>query len=192
MRVKLPRPVRVQVLAATWSASMPTGYPANERCRAGSVRFDHRRARRNGSKNPCHPGHADFDWNELNRDMKHAVAVHDAQLLDVRVLSKGLRKQARYCWRPKPSITPPLPTERSRRRQTQHRVVQTHRSRRHGSAGLAVAPKEMPDWLAQRAKRAGLELDRDALGYLANSVEGNLLAAAQEVEKLALAGLLNR
>jgi len=52
-----------------------------------------------------------------------------------------------------------------------------------------VAPKEMPGWLAQRGKRFGLEMSRDALAYLAHRVEGNLLAAAQEIEKLALAGL---
>ena len=41
----------------------------------------------------------------------------------------------------------------------------------------------------QRGQRVGLELSRDALAHLASSVEGNLLAAVQEIEKLALAAL---
>lgn len=47
-------------------------------------------------------------------------------------------------------------------------------------------PAELPAWLQQRLQSRGLELDRDAVLLLATRVEGNLLAAAQEVEKLAL------
>lgn len=49
-----------------------------------------------------------------------------------------------------------------------------------------VAPADMPGWVQQRAKRAGLVLDEDAGALLAERAEGNLLAGAQEVEKLAL------
>ena len=44
----------------------------------------------------------------------------------------------------------------------------------------------LPQWLQQRMRSRGLEVDRDALSLLAARVEGNLLAAAQEVEKLVL------
>lgn len=47
-------------------------------------------------------------------------------------------------------------------------------------------PAELPAWLQQRLRKYGLELDHDAVALLATRVEGNLLAAAQEVEKLAL------
>lgn len=45
---------------------------------------------------------------------------------------------------------------------------------------------ELPAWIGARLARHGLEADRDTLAYLAERVEGNLLAAHQEVEKLAL------
>ena len=48
---------------------------------------------------------------------------------------------------------------------------------------------EFRRWLAARARRAGLALDADALAFLGESVEGNLLAAAQEIEKLRLLDL---
>ena len=45
---------------------------------------------------------------------------------------------------------------------------------------------ELPRWLAQRAGAMGLTVERDALDLLAERVEGNLLAAVQELEKLRL------
>ena len=49
-----------------------------------------------------------------------------------------------------------------------------------------LGPRELPAWLDQRLKSRELILERDALMALCERVEGNLLAAAQEVEKLAL------
>lgn len=49
-----------------------------------------------------------------------------------------------------------------------------------------VDQKYMPGWLTQRLKAKGIQADRDAVNILAERVEGNLLAAQQEVEKLAL------
>jgi DNA polymerase-3 subunit delta len=44
----------------------------------------------------------------------------------------------------------------------------------------------LPQWITGRAARHGLTFDRDAAGLLAERIEGNLLAAHQEIEKLAL------
>ena len=52
----------------------------------------------------------------------------------------------------------------------------------------------LPDWIAERMKRQGQSADADTLTFLAQKVEGNLLAAFQEIQKLALlfpAGLLS-
>jgi len=56
-------------------------------------------------------------------------------------------------------------------------------------AWLPVWPIErarLPQWLQQRAKAAGLELAEEAAGLLAERCEGNLLVAAQEIDKLSL------
>lgn len=45
---------------------------------------------------------------------------------------------------------------------------------------------QLPAWLAQRAQQLGLSVEREALRWLASQLEGNLLAARQELEKLAL------
>ena len=49
-----------------------------------------------------------------------------------------------------------------------------------------VSLRELPGWIANRMQRAGLKPDRDAVALIADRVEGNLLAANQEIEKLRL------
>ncbi|MGD8999563.1 MAG: DNA polymerase III subunit delta [Granulosicoccaceae bacterium] len=46
--------------------------------------------------------------------------------------------------------------------------------------------RQLPGWLGARLRQRGLEADAAALDLLAERVEGNLLAAAQEIEKLHL------
>ncbi|MCH7853298.1 MAG: DNA polymerase III subunit delta [Proteobacteria bacterium] len=49
-----------------------------------------------------------------------------------------------------------------------------------------VALRELPAWIAARMKKLGLQPDREAVRIIADRVEGNLLAAQQEIEKLRL------
>ncbi len=58
-------------------------------------------------------------------------------------------------------------------------------------AGAIIMPRpptleQLPAWIGERLARHGLEADRQTLAFLAARVEGNLLAAHQEIEKLAL------
>lgn len=53
---------------------------------------------------------------------------------------------------------------------------------------FAIDAAAFPGWLQARAQRLGLRLDADALRLLAERTEGNLLAAAQTLEKLCLLG----
>ena len=50
----------------------------------------------------------------------------------------------------------------------------------------AVSGAALPQWIQGRLKQAGLEIEADALSLFAERVEGNLLAAKQEIDKLAL------
>jgi len=59
------------------------------------------------------------------------------------------------------------------------------------TAGVSVAanpvlPDRLPQWLAGRLEQQGQQADQATLLFLADMVEGNLLAAQQEVQKLAL------
>ena len=57
--------------------------------------------------------------------------------------------------------------------------------------GLVVVAAEMtrdrlPEWIARRLQQHGVTLEREAAELLADRVEGNLLAARQEIERIAL------
>ena len=49
-----------------------------------------------------------------------------------------------------------------------------------------VGARELPGWIANRMRSVGLQPERDAVALIAERVEGNLLAAGQEIEKLRL------
>lgn len=49
-----------------------------------------------------------------------------------------------------------------------------------------VGVRELPGWINQRMRQSGLLPDRDAVAMIVERVEGNLLAARQEIEKLTL------
>ena len=50
---------------------------------------------------------------------------------------------------------------------------------------------ELPAWISRRMMVAGLKADRAAVAMLAELVEGNLLAAQQEIDRLSLHGVKN-
>ncbi|WP_181918708.1 DNA polymerase III subunit delta [Wenzhouxiangella sediminis] len=49
-----------------------------------------------------------------------------------------------------------------------------------------VKPQRLPQWIAQRLSSRGIRADQSACRFLAERLEGNLLAAAQEIERLVL------
>lgn len=49
-----------------------------------------------------------------------------------------------------------------------------------------IGPRELPGWIGERMRRVGLQPNREAVAMIADRVEGNLLAAGQEIEKLRL------
>ena len=49
-----------------------------------------------------------------------------------------------------------------------------------------IAPTQLPQWLAARLAAQNQSTDAASLTFIANQVEGNLLAAHQEIQKLAL------
>ncbi len=49
-----------------------------------------------------------------------------------------------------------------------------------------IGLRELPGWIANRMRGVGLQPERDVVTLIADRVEGNLLAAGQEIEKLRL------
>lgn len=58
----------------------------------------------------------------------------------------------------------------------------------------SIGKKQLSQWLQQRVQQNQQQLDKDALDWFSDQVEGNLLAAHQEIQKMSLlypAGTLN-
>jgi len=49
-----------------------------------------------------------------------------------------------------------------------------------------ISPDQMPAWIMQRAKKVNLTISKQDAEWLASQMEGHLLAASQEIEKLSL------
>lgn len=132
----------------------------------------------------------DFDWNRLLQAGASLSLFASRRLLDLRIPSgkpgkEGAPALLEYLANPPPDTVLLV---------TGHDWSKAHAgkwSERIAEVGhlVAVWPlkrHELPDWLQQRLRRHGLAATPDALEALVQRTEGNLLAAAQEIEKLAL------
>lgn len=115
------------------------------------------------------------------------------RMLDIRLPAKGLDRKGsdtirRYLGSPPPST---MVLCRAVGLDWRTRSSAWHRAIDKAGAVVQVWPvgaRELPRWLDERCRASGLQLDREALSILAERVEGNLLAATQEIEKLRLSG----
>lgn len=140
--------------------------------------------------------HADgsFEWHELLEEGAAMSLFAEKKIIDLRnptakfdkVPSEVLRE---YCARPPEDNLLLIRSPRIEGRQKNAAWFKAL-----DAAGVVVQiwpidAHELPRWLSARLKRAELTLEPAALTYLAERVEGNLLAAVQEVEKLRLAAM---
>ncbi len=135
---------------------------------------------------------ATYDWNQLTLQAHSMSLFTQRKVLDVRASPKSFAKAE-----PLLRVFEALPADtlllvRTGQLDGKQRKTAWFKRIEAAAAVMVVWPMELKDtssWLTQRSKRIGLDLSDDALAYLATRVEGNLLAAAQELDKLALLGL---
>ena len=152
------------------------------------------RARREGFAERTVLGDGAFEWNALADAANNLSLFAERRVLDLRLPAKAFDKTASeaieaYLDRATGDTLLLLRTERLEPRQRDGAWFS-----RIDAAGVVVlvwpvTGSELPRWLAARGRARGVSLDRAALEYLGESVEGNLLAAAQEIEKLRLLDL---
>lgn len=130
-----------------------------------------------------------FDWKAIEAESDAMPLFSSRRLLDVRVPEgkvgkEGAKVLSRYGERP-PGDTVLLVI-------LENPPAAVHKARwfqRLEQLGVAVQGRpfqgrEFLHWLQQRARDKGVTLSREALQLLALRTEGNLLAAAQEIDKL--------
>jgi DNA polymerase-3 subunit delta len=134
---------------------------------------------------------ANFDWQRLLSEANALSLFAARKVLEVRIATgkpgdKGSAALQEYCARPSPDnlllvITPKLDGN----------ALKSKWAKALDDTGgiiqvWPVEAKQMPGWIGQRLKQAGIRANRAAIDILADRVEGNLLAAVQEIEKLKL------
>jgi DNA polymerase-3 subunit delta len=132
-----------------------------------------------------------FDWNELLMASNAMSLFAEKRVIDLRLPSgkpgkEGGAALAEYAARP-PEDTVLLITSGKIDKRSQS--AKWYKALDKIGATLQVWPvetRDMPNWLNQRMRAHGLQPEREAVAVIAERVEGNLLAAAQEVDKLVL------
>lgn len=140
--------------------------------------------------------HADgsFSWNDVMQDASSMSLFAARRIIDVRLPGNKFDKEASEVLR-RYADAPPADTLlliRAARLEGKQKSTAWFKALDRVGAIVQVWPlsfQELPRWLSGRLKSAGLTLSPEALNLFAERVEGNLLAAVQEIEKLRLAGL---
>lgn len=132
-----------------------------------------------------------FNWGLLLSASQSLSLFAEKKLIELRLRSAKLDDAARkllIAW----LATPPPDTVllmTSPRLESAATRTQWYRQIEDKCLVVSIYPidaERLPEWIAQRARHRGLQIDREAVQLLADRVEGNMLAADQEIEKLAL------
>ncbi len=136
---------------------------------------------------------ANFDWGNLLQAGASLSLFADKRLLELRLPSgkpgdKGAAALLEYLARPAEDCVllislPKLDGSTQKSKWAKALIDGPH------SQFLQIWPvdaQQLPQWIRQRLSQAGLSASQEALEMIAARVEGNLLAAAQEIEKLKL------
>ncbi|MBI2992993.1 MAG: DNA polymerase III subunit delta [Gammaproteobacteria bacterium] len=133
----------------------------------------------------------DFDWNRLRQAAAEMSLFSTRKVIDLRLGhyspgNEGSEVLAEFCARPNPENLLLITSDRLDKQKTNTKWYKAI-----DKAGATVQIREikaaeLPSWIAERLKRHNKSIVQEAAELLADRIEGNLLAAAQEVEKLAL------
>jgi DNA polymerase-3 subunit delta len=130
------------------------------------------------------------DWAAMESSFHAPSLFASRRLFEVRLPTgkpgtEGARIISEFCANPPADVTLLVTAGEWSR---QHGGKWSEAIARVGQIAIAwpVKPHELPGWIESRLRSRGLKADRDAVQLLADRVEGNLLAAAQEIEKLKL------
>jgi len=137
--------------------------------------------------------HADnhFDWSQLLASANSMSLFADKKIIEIRLPSgkpgdKGGKVLQEYAQSPSPDNLLLFITEKVDGATQKSKWFTALESLGVHLQHWPVTAENLPHWIATRLKQAGLHVDSNAVDLLASRIEGNLLAAVQEIEKLKL------
>jgi len=132
-----------------------------------------------------------FSWESVTASLRNLSLFSSSKLVEIRLPTptpgdEGSRQMRQIASRPADGNTVVIVTPALTRK-----IAESAWASALAQAGVWVETRvpglaELPAWIAQRFRVAGLSCDAEGLDLLAARVEGNLLAAQQEIDKLAL------
>jgi DNA polymerase-3 subunit delta len=134
---------------------------------------------------------ANFDWNILAGISCEMSLFADRKLIELRIPSgkpgtEGSKALQQYLENPSPDNILLIVAGKIDKQSTNTKWFKALDKAGATVQVYQVKPGQLPRWMQQRLQQAGLQIDADALQLLCDQVEGNLLAAVQEIEKLRL------
>jgi DNA polymerase-3 subunit delta len=133
---------------------------------------------------------ASFDWNSLGQGVAALSLFASRRLFDLRLPTgkpgkEGSEAIREYCANPPPDtvlLVTALDWSKSHQGKWSEEIARVG----HFLPLWPIKAHELPDWLERRLRSRGLVATAGAAQRLLDRIEGNLLAAAQEIDKLAL------
>lgn len=133
----------------------------------------------------------EFDWNELTNCTQSLSLFADKKILDVRLhagklSAEGADALSYFCASLSSDLLLMISSpkiDKNSQKSNWYKTLDKH------GVHIEVWPisaQELPSWIMARLKQYGLRADVDVGRLLAERVEGNLLAATQEIEKMRL------
>ncbi len=133
---------------------------------------------------------ASFQWEKLNEQLLNLSLFADKQLVELRceahpntAIAQGLKA---YAMEPSSDKLLLIVCSKLTTAQLQSAWVQAIAQQGTVVTVWPLSPKQLPQWIMQRAKQLNIHLAPDSLELLCEYCAGNLLAARQLLEKLRL------
>ncbi len=134
-----------------------------------------------------------FDWNDLHQHGASMSLFASLRLLDLRLPTgkpgkEGAQALLEFCQAPPPDMVLLITCQDW---SNKHGGKWSEAIEHSGELVVAwpIKPGEIGYWISRRLSAKGIKADAEALQILTARVEGNLLAANQEIDKLAMQGV---
>ena len=132
-----------------------------------------------------------FDWSDLLESANNMSLFGDRKLLELRfnkakVDDKAKKSISLYMENPSPDNLLLIIIPKLDKRFTSTQWFKTLETQTGFCQIWPIDEKQLPQWIRERLMSAGYQPTSEAVELLSERVQGNLLAAAQEVEKLTL------
>jgi len=132
-----------------------------------------------------------FDWQQLTAEAASFSLFAEKKIIDLRIPNgkpgaEGSKTLVAYCNDPPPDTLLLVTLPKIDRQQQNSKWFKALDTLGVIVQVWPVDQQRLPAWIEQRLQAAGIQPGREAVRMLADRVEGNLLAARQEIEKLLL------